>query len=1388
MDCRHRRLDSLENPSAASGGKSVFHVDTSLIQATSLTDQDVTLQQLGLNVFNQDQFEQGVMAQVDQAMALQEKERIEKMAKKELKSVRDDIRTVSGELANIDKVLATLKPTPAMNPKDVKRKREAVLRQKDNKLKQLKKIKAKEKSLLMKLDESFRPLEDEDQSLIQDGSHNLLEQALSGISAQPQESEQERLLRLGEMTPFGTRMNFAVDTQVEPPIPAPKPPKPEMTDFEKYLLGQETKTSTKKQLKTPSKKKQNSGQEKVTRDRKYSSEPKSKSGAQSSRKSESKTDEFVRKYPGGNFFDKKSKNPTQTEKDFSNYKSFKAKFPKLKHAFSGDGRISDPDPLSDEGDVKDGEYIPHPSEWRQSGSEDEMMNKSPAKRKRVAGEFKSKKRKLPPLAADMSDEEQDPRAAGTSLSRSKDDGNREAYLRRLQKHKKDELKHKHEKLAAGEEDLSDEEDDAEFDGGFVVPSKIWKKLYRYQKTCVKWLWELHGQQAGGIIGDEMGLGKTIQMISFLAALRHSNLRNKRFRFTGLGPVIIVCPATVMHQWVREFHAWWPEFRVAILHSTGSYTGSEDHLIYNIVNSCGVLITSYTGLVIQQELLLKHKWHYIILDEGHKIRNPDAQATLVCKQFRTPHRIILSGSPIQNNLKELWSLFDFVFPGKLGTLPDFMQHFSIPIVQGGYSNASDVQVQTAYKCACVLRDTINPYLLRRMKADVQNNIQLPKKSEQVLFCRLTEDQREVYKEYLDSRECQSILSGTYMVFPGLITLRKICNHPDLSTGGPKYFSAEFNANSPTSKFGYWRRSGKMIVIEALLKIWKTQGHRVLLFTQSRQMLDILEDFTQERAYNYMRMDGGTTIGSRQSLINKFNSDESIFVFLLTTKVGGLGVNLTGANRIIIYDPDWNPSTDLQARERAWRIGQKKEVTVYRLLTTGSIEEKIYHRQIFKQFLTNRILKDPKQRRFFKSNDLHELFTLNSENNKHGTETSAIFAGTGSDVRVKIPQPGKSKNRFDLIRERKEREKKEKGSAQQTEEIDSDEEDVRGAFSDSKMEKMRELARKLSQKLATGDISSTTATGDKEPKPEKQEKKKKRKKKRDAVFEGETISNLVKHEDYAKPSADKDEKSSSLQDDYVLRRLFKKSGVHSALKHDAIMESSNADYALVEAEAERVAKEAARALKSSRSRCMNASSGVPTWTGNSGISGAPGMKKPKFGGKKNSQITGLIPTSQATSTLPKPPKEKMPSFLKKPKLFDGEKSGLSTTASTLLSPSKSTAAATKETVESSNLLASMRARNHRVTQSDSEEEQSGERAATTRENVDSVDQELIEELRCFVAFQGSTMDGQATTQDIIQHFGDRLPTQDSVKFKAMLNQICTFQRMGGIGLWTLKTAFR
>jgi len=688
-------------------------------------------------------------------------------------------------------------------------------------------------------------------------------------------------------------------------------------------------------------------------------------------------------------------------------------------------------------------------------------------------------------------------------------------------------------------------EDTVFDNGYKLPGDIYPSLFDYQKTGVQWLHELYTQQVGGIVGDEMGLGKTIQIISFLAGLHYSKKLDK--------PIIVVCPATVMKQWVNEFHRWWPPFRVTILHSSGSgmvnlrsestkeaklldvmweSTQSNQPLtsaqkaarkvLKPILEDGGVLVTTYSGLQTYAPLLIPVDWQYAILDEGHKIRNPNTAITIYCKELRTPNRIILSGTPMQNNLIELWSLFDFVFPMRLGTLVNFRNQFEIPIRQGGYANASNLQVQTAFKCAETLKDAISPYLLQRFKVDVASD--LPKKSEQVLFCKLSKLQRAEYNHFISSGEMDAIMNGKRQVLYGVDILRKICNHPDLMDH--KRLSIK-----PGYDYGNPAKSGKMQVVGSLLELWKDTGHKTLLFAQHRIMLDILEKFVRSLSgFKYRRMDGNTPIQTRQSMVDEFNTDPDLHVFLLTTKVGGLGVNLTGADRVIIYDPDWNPSTDLQARERAWRLGQKREVTIYRLMTAGTIEEKIYHRQIFKQFLTNKILKDPKQRQTFHLNDLHDLFSLTNEGEP--TETSTLFKDAQVNYSANGALPTKSNVEKDAI-------------------------------------------------ASNGDLGVKALAG---------------------VASVEQYAGEVEEEKQA------NEEGGANSEARMMEGIFARSGIHSAVEHDAIIDGKSArkvvaDPIMIEKEAKRVAAEAAKELRRAGEVARTVPIGTPTWTGQVGVSGRP-----------------------------------------------------------------------------------------------------------------------------------------------------------------------------------------
>ena len=401
------------------------------------------------------------------------------------------------------------------------------------------------------------------------------------------------------------------------------------------------------------------------------------------------------------------------------------------------------------------------------------------------------------------------------------------------------------------------EGDLELEGGFRIPGDIHPSLFGYQQTGIHWLQQLQSQGIGGILGDEMGLGKTVQVIAYLVGLHYSGKYTK--------PFIVVTPATVMRQWVNEFHKWWPPMRVSILHSTGSGMMSvrdEEKLESDIENSTGrpmqpeapeaaerildrvfdeghVLITTYAGLQSYSDILLQNEWGGAILDEGHKIRNPDAGVTMYCKELKASGRIILSGTPIQNNLEELWSLFDFVAPMRLGNLLTFRNNFAQPITKGGRANASNLDVQTAIQCAQTLKDAISPLLLQRYKSDVAAD--LPNKTEQVLFCQLTDAQRNVYRNYIVSDKVRLIMAGKMKCLVGIDHMRKICNHPDLV-----YHKVQGFKENPA--YGDPAKSGKMKVVESLLDLWKKTGHKTLLFAQDVIMLDIIEKFLQEHAPN------------------------------------------------------------------------------------------------------------------------------------------------------------------------------------------------------------------------------------------------------------------------------------------------------------------------------------------------------------------------------------------------------------------------------------------------------------------------------------------------------------------------------------------------------------
>ncbi|TVY94025.1 ISWI chromatin-remodeling complex ATPase, partial [Lachnellula willkommii] len=439
----------------------------------------------------------------------------------------------------------------------------------------------------------------------------------------------------------------------------------------------------------------------------------------------------------------------------------------------------------------------------------------------------------------------------------------------------------------------------------------------YQVSGLNWLISLHENGISGILADEMGLGKTLQTIAFLGYLRH---------IMGItGPHLVIVPKSTLDNWKREFAKWTPEVNVLVLQGAKD----ERHALINerlIDEKFDCCITSYEMILREKSHLKKFAWEYIIIDEAHRIKNEESSLAQVIRLFNSRNRLLITGTPLQNNLHELWALLNFLLPDVFGDSEAFDQWFS------GQGEDQDTVVQQLHR---VLR----PFLLRRVKSDVEKSL-LPKK-EINLYIGMSDMQINWYKKILEKdidavngaggkRESKTRLLNIVM------QLRKCCNHPYLFEGaepGPPYTTDEHIVVN----------AGKMVMLDRLLVRLKKQGSRVLIFSQMSRLLDILEDYCVFREFKYCRIDGGTAHEDRISAIDDYNKkDSEKFVFLLTTRAGGLGINLTSADIVVLYDSDWNPQADLQAMDRAHRIGQTKQVVVYRFVTENAIEEKVLER--------------------------------------------------------------------------------------------------------------------------------------------------------------------------------------------------------------------------------------------------------------------------------------------------------------------------------------------------------------------------------------------------------------------------------------------------------------
>ncbi|KAL5254709.1 hypothetical protein ACHWQZ_G014221 [Mnemiopsis leidyi] len=486
-----------------------------------------------------------------------------------------------------------------------------------------------------------------------------------------------------------------------------------------------------------------------------------------------------------------------------------------------------------------------------------------------------------------------------------------------------------------------------------VPIKINAKLRKYQQDGVNWLWFLCQFGLHGILCDDMGLGKTLQTLCIIGTAHYNRLKSHPDEKPL--PSLVVCPPTLIGHWFLETEKFISSTDLSPIMYNG--TSAERVQLQQVVRTRrhDLVICSYDVLRNDSEFFAELKWNYCVLDEGHVIKNTKTKVSQAIRGMQALHRLILSGTPIQNNVLELWGLFDWLMPGFLGSERQFNETYSKPINQSRDPKSATKDQEAGALAMESLHRQVLPFLLRRMKEDVLND--LPPKIIQDYYCTLTPLQKQLYDEYSERVESADLKSESEVhVFQSLQFLRKICNHPILMLPKtheiyPKLEGAESHTYS-----------GKLMALNQLLLdcgigSQVVSPHRALVFCQLKSMLDVVEKCLLKQHMpnvSYLRMDGSTPAAERVPLVNRFNSDPSYDLLLLTTSVGGLGLNLTGADTVIFVEHDWNPSKDLQAMDRAHRIGQKKVVNVYRLITKDTLEEKIMGLQKFKMNIANTVI--------------------------------------------------------------------------------------------------------------------------------------------------------------------------------------------------------------------------------------------------------------------------------------------------------------------------------------------------------------------------------------------------------------------------------------------------
>ncbi|XP_073296404.1 ATP-dependent DNA helicase DDM1-like [Primulina huaijiensis] len=516
------------------------------------------------------------------------------------------------------------------------------------------------------------------------------------------------------------------------------------------------------------------------------------------------------------------------------------------------------------------------------------------------------------------------RAVAAMLMRSKDDGSAEDLT------------------------LTDEER-AETEQAKLVPLLTGGKLKSYQIKGVKWMISLWQNGLNGILADQMGLGKTIQTISFLAHLKGNGLH---------GPYLIIAPLSTLSNWLSEIGRFAPSLDAIIYHGDKKERAEivRKYMPRTIGPNFPIIITSYEVALSDARRHLRHYgWKYLVVDEGHRLKNSKCKLVKELKQVSVENKLLLTGTPLQNNLAELWSLLNFILPDIFSSHEEFESWFDFSGKCNNEEDKEQLEEKRRAQVVAKLHAILRPFLLRRMKADVEH--MLPLKKEIILYATLTEHQKN-FQDHLVNRTFESHLrERTDTAHNGMkgrlnnlmVQLRKNCNHPDL-------LESSFDSSGfypPVQQIV--EQCGKFHLLDRLLAKLLARNHKVLIFSQWTKILDIMDYYFSEKGLEVCRIDGSVRLAERRRQINEFNDGNSDYkIFLLSTRAGGLGINLTAADTCILYDSDWNPQMDLQAMDRCHRIGQTKPVHVYRLSTAQSVEGRILRRAFSKLKLEHVVL--------------------------------------------------------------------------------------------------------------------------------------------------------------------------------------------------------------------------------------------------------------------------------------------------------------------------------------------------------------------------------------------------------------------------------------------------